>query len=175
MRRLFEIDLKDYEDDYKVYSRPSARAIIFQQSNKIGLVYSKKENYYKFPGGGIHQNEDKKEALVREVREEVGLIIIPESIREYGVVMRRQKSSVSPNTIFEQENYYYICKVENQIVAQDLDDYEVEAGFILKFVSLNEAIKVNESYKSADFFNEIMINRETKVLKMIKDEFSYFV
>lgn len=169
MRQLFEIDLRDYEDSDCVFSRPSARGIIFGDDNKIALVYSENEKYYKFPGGGIHEDEDKKEALIREVREEVGLIVIPESICEFGSVMRRQKSNISPHTIFEQENFYYICKTKNQIVARDLDHYEAEAGFILRFVDLDEAISVNLAYKSEDYFNEIMIKRETKVLQMVKD------
>ena len=170
MRQLFEIDLKDYEDFNRVFSRPSARGIIFRDGNKIALVYSKNEKYYKFPGGGIHENEDPKDALIREVREEVGLIVIPESICEFGSVMRRQKSNVSPHTIFEQDNFYYICKITDQIVAQNLDHYEAEAGFVLRFVDLDEAIHMNSAYKSEDYFNEIMIKRETKVLQLIKDE-----
>ena len=167
MRQLLEIDLQNYENCDSVFSRPSVRGIILKDDNKIALVYSEKEKYYKFPGGGIHKDEDKKEALIREVREEVGLTVIPESICEFGSVMRRQKSNVSPNTIFEQENFYYMCKTKNRIVDQDLDDYE--AGFTLRFVSLDEAIRVNSAYKSEDYFNEIMIMRETKVLQMIKD------
>lgn len=170
MKQLLEIDLKDYENCDKIFRRPSVRAIILKDNNKIALVYSKKEKYYKFPGGGIKQDENKKEALVREVREEVGLIVIPESICEFGSVMRRQRSNVSPNTIFEQENYYYTCKTKNQIVDQELDNYEAEAGFMLKFVSLDEAILVNSTYKSEDYFNEIMIMRETKVLQIVKDK-----
>ena len=170
MKQLLEIDLKDYENCDKIFRRPSVRAIILKDNNKIALVYSKKEKYYKFPGGGIKQDEDKKEALVREVREEVGLIVIPESICEFGSVMRRQRSNVSPNTIFEQENYYYTCKTKNQIVDQELDNYEAEAGFMLKFVSLDEAILVNSTYKSENFFNEIMIMRETKILQIVKDK-----
>ena len=87
MRRLFEMDLKDYNDTDNVFRRPSARAIILK-GDKIALVYSKKEKYYKFPGGGIHVDEDKKEALIREVREEAGLVVIPETITEYGSVLR---------------------------------------------------------------------------------------
>lgn len=169
MRQLLEIDLQNYENCDSVFSRPSVRGIILKDNRKIALVYSKKEKYYKFPGGGIHKDEDKKEALIREVREEVGLTVIPESICEFGSVMRRQKSNVSPNTIFEQENFYYMCKTKNRIVDQDLDDYEAEAGFTLRFVSLDETIRVNSAYKSEDYFNEIMIMRETKVLQMIKD------
>ena len=94
MRQLFEIDLKDYEKDDCVFRRPSARGIIFGDDKKIAIVYSKKEKQFKFPGGGIREDEDKKEALIREVREEVGLIVIPEFIRKLERVMRRQKSNI---------------------------------------------------------------------------------
>ena len=170
MEQLFEIDLHDYEVGDSVFSRPSARGIIFDDCGRIALVYSQKEKYYKFPGGGIHQDEDKKEALIREVKEETGLIVIPDSIEEFGSVLRRQKSNISPNTIFEQENFYYLCKVEKEIAKQNLDDYEAEAGFILKFVCLDEAIDTNSKYKTEDYFNEIMIKRETRLLQLIKEK-----
>ena len=170
MERLFEMDLRDYELGDSVFSRPSARGIIFDDCGRIALVYSTKEKYYKFPGGGILAGEDKKEALIREVREETGLIVIPESVSEFGSVLRRQKSDKSPNTIFEQENFYFLCEVENIITEQNLDEYEADAGFVLKFVHLDEAIDTNLKYKTEDFFNEIMIKRETKLLKLIKEK-----
>lgn len=169
MERLFEIDLQDYNEGDSVFSRPSARGIIFDKNGNIALVYSQNEKYYKFPGGGIHEDEDKKVALVREVREETGLVVIPETIKEFGSVLRRQKSTVSANTIFQQENFYYTCEVEDEVTDQDLDDYEAEAGFELQFVSLEEAIHVNKNYKTDDYFNEIMIKRDTKLLEMIKE------
>ena len=168
MKKLFSIDLHDYENSYRVFRRPSARGIIFKE-NKIALVYSQKEQYYKFPGGGIKENEDMKTALIREVKEEVGLIVIPESIKEFGSVMRRQKSNYSSDTIFEQENFYFLCEIDNQITKQKLDDYEEEAEFILRFVDIDEAIQTNQNYRSDDFFNEIMIMRELKVLQIIRD------
>jgi ADP-ribose pyrophosphatase len=123
MRRLFTIDLKDYGDDFKVFRRPSARAII-RREGKLRLVYSPVEKYYKFPGGGIHDDEDRVDALVREVREETGLAVIPETVKEYGSVLRRQNSDRDKNTIFEQENYYYFCDVLDANIGQDLDSYE---------------------------------------------------
>ena len=170
MERLFEMDLRDYELGDSVFSRPSARGIIFDDCGRIALVYSTKEEYYKFPGGGILAGEDKKEALIREVREETGLIVIPESVSEFGSVLRRQKSDKFPNTIFEQENFYFLCEVENIITEQNLDEYEADAGFVLKFVHLDEAIDTNLKYKTEDFFNEIMIKRETTLLQLIKEK-----
>ena len=83
MKELFSLDMKDYDPDGKVFSRPSARAIVFK-NDKVLLVYSKKYNYYKFPGGGIENGEKPEDALIREVREETGYQIIAESIEEYG-------------------------------------------------------------------------------------------
>ena len=170
MKCLFEIDLKDYEGCTKVFRRPSARAVILK-GDKIALVYATEEKYYKFPGGGIHEDEDKKEALIREVREETGLNVIPESIREYGSVLRKQKSGKADDTVFEQENYYYLCETEGTQGAQDLDEYEKDAGFMLVYADIDEAIKTNSLFTSDSKADEIMIDRERRVLEMIKEEF----
>ena len=168
MRRLFDIDIKDYEAGYNVYRRPSARGIILQ-GDRIALVYSGREHYYKFPGGGIQGGEDKKAALVREVREETGLVVIPDSIREFGSVLRRQKSDKSAYTIFEQENFYYICDVEAANIGQELDEYE-RAGFVLRVLPIDEAICANDEYHSESYFDEVMIKRELRVLQMVKKQ-----
>ena len=170
MKRLFEIDLKDYKETDNVFRRPSARAIIIK-GDKIALVYSKKEKYYKFPGGGIRDDEDKREALIREVREEVGMVVIPESIREFGSVLRRQKSDRGEDTIFEQENFYYFCDVEDELVEQKLDDYESDAEFVLRVVDFDTAIEANDVYTSDVFFNEVMIKRDLRVLRLLKESF----
>lgn len=169
MKQLFEIDLHDYDGCTKKFSRPSARAIIIQK-DRIALVYSRRDKYYKFPGGGIHSGEDKKAALIREAKEETGLVVILESIAEFGSVMRRQKSNISADTVFEQENFYYVCRVKDTIAEQNLDDYEREAEFTLRYVSIDEAIAANETYITDDFFDEIMIKREAKVLRLIRGQ-----
>ncbi len=172
MKQLFSIDLKDYDGCTKVFSRPSARGIIINAENKIALVYSTRDKYFKFPGGGIKESEDKITTLIREVSEEVGLCVIPESIKEFGSVLRRQKSNMSENTIFEQENFYYFCNVSGDAGKQHLDDYEAEAGFELRVVTFDEALRVNKSFTSNDDFDQIMIDRETRVLELIKEELS---
>ncbi len=167
MEKLFTIDLKDYNESDRVFRRPSARAIIIK-GDKIALVYSKVEKYYKFPGGGIHDDEDKREALIREVREEVGMVVKPETIKEFGSVLRRQKGK-EEGVIFEQENYYYFCETEDELVSQELDEYEKDAEFVLRIVPIDEAIATNEAYTSTDSFNPVMIKRECRVLRMIKE------
>lgn len=169
MKQLFTIDLKDYDGCNEVFSRPSARGVILTKDGKIALVYSQRDKYYKFPGGGIKESEDKVTALIREVSEEVGLKVIPDSIKEFGSVLRRQKSNRSVGIIFEQENFYYFCEVSGEVGKQHLDDYEAEAGFELRVVSLDEAIEVNKAFTCDDNFDQVMIEREKRVLELIKE------
>lgn len=169
MEQLFCIDLKDYDGCSEVFSRPSARGIIITEDGRIALVYSTRDKYYKFPGGGIKGSEDKISALIREVSEEVGLYVMVESVREFGSVLRRQKSNMKENTIFQQENFYYFCDVSENVGEQHLDEYEAEAGFELRVVTLEEAIMVNKAFICDDSFDQIMIDRETRVLEMIKE------
>jgi 8-oxo-dGTP pyrophosphatase MutT (NUDIX family) len=166
MRNLFTIDLKDYSDTDVIYKRPSSRAIIIKDG-KIALVYSNKYNYYKFPGGGINESEDKIDALIREVKEEVGLIVIKNSIKEYGEVKRIQKSNL--NQIFYQENYYYLCDVENDLMKQNLDEYEQDEEFILKYVDPQTAIITNYNHQD-NLFRKTMIDRDAKVLEILVKE-----
>jgi len=49
-----------------------ARAII-ENNRKILVCKGKKKNYYYFPGGHVEFGENAKEALKREIKEELGL------------------------------------------------------------------------------------------------------
>lgn len=168
MKQLFIMDFKNYDASFPHSKRPSARAIIYKDG-KLAMVHSKAQNYVKFPGGGIEVDEDHPKALIREVLEEVGLSIIPETIEEFGLVTLLQLSHIHKNTIFEQESFYYTCEVEDGIVDQNLDDYESEAMFTLEFISIEEAIalNLNSDHHGAD---PVMIERETRILSLLANK-----
>ncbi len=168
MRLLFEIGLKIDINNELVYRRPSARAIILN-GNKVGLIYSKRYNYYKFPGGGIEINESNIEALIRETKEEAGLNIIPSTIKEFGLVKRIDDYNKDGYRYFYQENYYYLCDVYPFIEAQKLDDYESYEGFTFKYVDILEAIETNRC-NSHNNKSKQMLEREAKILELIKKE-----
>ncbi len=179
MKTLFTTDYKNYEPDWPRSSRPSARAIILTDnpplspSNKIALAYAKNLGYYKFPGGGIHDGEENTAALIREVEEETGLEVIPESISEAGLVHRVMQSEMFPKTIFVQDSFHYFCKVKTDadgkliIKNQDLDDYEKDDGFELRIVTVDEAIQTNLRCKSDNYAKLDMITRETLVMEKL--------
>ena len=168
MKLLFEIDKKNYDYNGKAFVRPSARAIIIK-NNKIYMVHSLVYDYYKFPGGGIEKNESNIDALIRETAEEAGLVVIKDSIKEYGYVHRIQKAKDPGYSMFIQDNFYYLCDVEDRKIYQNLDDYEDFEKFTLELVDPKIAINANRNSNHGPK-NLDMIEREAKVLELlIKD------
>ena len=174
MKQLFTIDAKNYDPSWPKSYRPSVRGIIFNKDNLISLIYSQKYHFYKLPGGGIEEGENYLETLIREVDEETGLTVIPDSVQEFGEALRIQKSSTLKDTIFVQQNFYYICQTTDQIHSQHLDQDEQEADFILKTVSLDEAIATNQAFiancqGTPTECKVEMVVRECRILELLRD------
>lgn len=168
MRLLFEIDKKDHENCTHTYIRNSARALIIE-GGKLALIHSLKYDYYKPPGGGIEPGEDPVDAMIRETREEAGLVVIPASVREYGCVRRVQKGDWDETERFQQDNYYYICRALPGQVSQSLDEYEAEERFTLEYVDAELAIRKNRS-AAGESRHAVMLEREARVLELLRDE-----
>lgn len=166
MRLLFTMDTKDYDPEEIPFVRPSVRAIILKDG-KAAMVHSLKYDYYKFPGGGMERGESQIASLIRETREEAGLTVIPESIREYGYVHRVQKGK--NEAVFIQDNYYYLCQTENTVLEQRLDAYEAEALFTLEYADPRSVIAVNRTHDHAGT-DQIMLEREALVLERLMQE-----
>ena len=168
MRLLFEMDAGDHALCTRSFVRNSARGIMIRDG-KVAMIHSLKYNYYKFPGGGMEAGEGPVEALIREVREEAGLVIIPETIREYGCVHRVQKSDSDETERFVQDNYYYLCRADERPVPQSLDAYEAGEGYTLEYVDASAAVEKNRSVTGSPY-NRMMFEREARVLEMLAAE-----
>lgn len=168
MRLLFEIDLKDYANCTHSFVRNSARSIVIEDK-RVAMIHSIKYDYYKFPGGGIEEGESQIDAMIRETREESGLIVIPESVIEYGYVHRIQRSDKDKTECFVQDNFYYLCKVQTDVATQRLDDYEAQENYTLEYVDPKIAIMNNRNVVHSPY-NRIMFEREARVLELLIDE-----
>ncbi len=171
MRKLFDLDRKDYDEKGPIHCRHSVRGIIIR-NGKIAMDYVQKHGCYKFPGGGSEGDETKIETLIREVREEAGLVVKPETVRPYGIVTRSQLSRIGDR--YCQDNFYYLCDVEDRMVPQELTQSESESGYKLEFVDPYEAIRIS---RASDYcknrFIGVQIERETRVLEKLIEE-GYF-
>ena len=165
MRMLFEMDKMDYGNCTHTFTRNSARSIIIR-NEKVAMIHGWKYDYYKFPGGGVENGESAVEAMIRETREEAGLIVIPETVKEYGYVHRIQRSDIDPTECFIQENYYYLCDAMESLVSQSLDDYEAKESYQLEFIGPELAIKKNRNVKESPY-NQMMFEREARVLECL--------
>lgn len=166
MRLLFNLDTKDYTSTEHVFSRPSVRAIIIKDG-KVGMIHSLKYDYYAFPGGGIESGETQQKALIRETQEEAGLVVIPQSIKEYGNVHRVSKSDQEGIDIFVQDNFYYLCDVEPKVARQHLDAYEKNEHYTLEWIAPKQAIVVNRTHNHGPHSKPVALKRDALVLERL--------
>lgn len=163
MRTIAIFDEKNYKENANRFIREAVRAVIIK-NGKVALVKSLKESHYKFPGGGIEENESHIDTLIRETKEETGLVIKPNTIKECGLIHEIRKS-IYNNDIFEQKSYYYFAEVEDNILNQELSENEKELQYVLEWVNPSIAYEVNTNL-GKEYVNKFLL-REACVLKLL--------
>lgn len=75
---------------------------------------------YKILGGGVEPGEKLEDALIREVGEESGLIVIPESIRPIGEIVERRRDLFEKTRSMSVTPAFFLwCKRRNDTDAHD--------------------------------------------------------
>ncbi len=155
----------------KINTRLAVRAVILQNNNLL-LVHSNLGDY-KFPGGGVEQEEGLIEALIREVKEETGYTETT-VLEKIGVVTERFLDEYEPDSIFEMTSHYYLCEITEVKETQQLDDYELEQEYTPVWIDIEEALAQNE--KALEMHQDSRwIHRENYVLQeLLKRSISMF-
>ncbi|MFA6801217.1 MAG: NUDIX domain-containing protein [Acholeplasmataceae bacterium] len=169
MKKLLDLDIKDYQKQDHIIKRIAVRAIIYEKPF-LYMIQSKKYQEYKFPGGGQNTGETLIETLKREVLEEAG-IILDDDVVAYGYVDEKRKAMIEKDSIFHMTSYYYICKIKTLTDYRHLDAYEKIYGYELKKIHIDDAIKQNQKLILIDNTQFSWVFRELEILKMIKNEF----
>ena len=154
-------------DNSNIILRNAVRAVIADK-NKILMVFLGKTKEYKFPGGGMENNETIEEALNREVLEEIGHKInkIGEKI---GTITEYSIAKEGNNNIFKMVSEYYTVKIDKNKTEQSLDEYEKELKFKPIWIETETAYKINKSLIENKHDLTPWIKRETRVLEILKD------
>lgn len=141
--------------------REAVRAVLFDKDDKIALLKVSKMNYYKLPGGGIKDGEDKEMALRKECKEETGCGI--EIGKEIGMVEEyRDKINI------HQKSYCWISKLLGKKGNTEFTEKERLQGFFLEWVKLNEAIDLIKKSQPINYEGHFIVVRDLEFLKETK-------
>lgn len=139
-----EIKIFDYRqspcDDSKI-TRQAARAVIFR-GHQLLMVKLTKTEEYKFPGGGVEDNENILDALRREVMEEAG-VTVKEIKSCLGYIDQIYPDLYSADTTFYMRSVYYLVDIDETVGKTQLSSSEKALGFVPEWVDLTQAINLN--------------------------------
>lgn len=164
MQKILVMDEHDYDDNLEEIYRISVRGIIFVAGKLLMIESSFGE--VKLPGGGMDPGEDEYQALVREVKEETGYDVIPESIKPFGEIEEKRLAIYEP-MIWHQINRLYFCDVYSVQGECEYSENEKEEGFHQVFYTIEEALEKNERMLEKEGL-QAWNQREYKTLLLIK-------
>ena len=165
MNKLLIMDEHNYTDDMEEIYRVAVRGIIFIDGKLLMIEDSLGE--VKLPGGGIDAEEGDYQALIREVKEETGYDVIPESIRPFGEIEEKRLSTHEP-MIWHQISRLYFCDVYPEQGICEYTENERKYGFKQVLYTLDKALEKNRIMLEKEG-KQAWNQREYKTLLLIKD------
>lgn len=165
MEKILIIDEHNYPLDLAEIYRVAVRAIIFIDGKLLMIENSFGE--VKLPGGGVEEIEDDYQALVREVKEETGYDVIPETIIPFGEIEEKRLSVHEP-MIWHQISHLYFCDVHPEKGLCNYTENEKKYGFRQVLYTLEEALEKNRIMLEKEG-KQAWNQREYKTLLLIKD------
>ena len=145
--------------------RPAVYALIIKTGQ---VLLTRQWDGYCFPGGGIELGETIEEAVIREAREETGLVVKPVRVIDCATsFFKIPSSSIFVHSLL----VFYTCEVIGGKLSSDLLDegerismqpptwVDLETAYGLKFMSTYDSVSVLKMAASTPF---LTINQTTK-------------
>jgi len=149
------------EDGGDIEIRNAARAVVFDDENKIAILHVSKHGYHKLPGGGVEDGEDMAKALEREMKEEIG-----SQIEVTGQVGRIIEHKDAQN--LKQESFCWLADLVGEKGQPDFTEKELGDGFEVMWVSLDEAIEIIKNDKPDNYDGKFIVIRDLCFLEEVK-------
>lgn len=147
------------KEDFRL--RKAARAVVFDNENKIAILNVANHGYHKLPGGGVEEGEDLMKALEREMTEEIGCKI--SVVGEIGKIIEyRDEQNL------RQESFCYLANLVGEKGQSDFTEEEINDGFGVIWVSLDEAIEIMEKDQPDDYDGKFIKIRDLCFLEEVK-------
>jgi 8-oxo-dGTP pyrophosphatase MutT (NUDIX family) len=131
--------------------RPTSRVLVLDRQQRVLLLGSRglttapgaEVQWWYTPGGGVEDGEDLRTAAVRELAEEVGLVVSP-AVLEGPVWFRRHLTPWGGEVVDSRETYFVLRDVEHEVdvsgrTAQELADDEPHRWWTLTEIAAGTA------------------------------------
>ena len=115
-------------------------------------------------GGKFEPGESPDECLIREVKEETGLYVRPESICELGEIIELHRDIFEPDKKFICHSLFFYCDVLDEQAPLSLTPSEIAKGYQLKWATPEEVYHRNILIEKDSW-----IIRDTAFVKMLMD------
>ena len=142
MKVLKVLDSGGYTQQMPLIYTQTVRAVIIRDGKMV--MQRSKSGEYKIPGGGLEGQEDRLDALYREVMEEAGMEIDHNSVREIGEMIEFRADKFDSSKKFERHTYYYFCDITDRRYPLQLTESEKELGFECVWETLENIYEVNK-------------------------------
>ena len=121
--------------------RPNVAALILRHDGAIlWCERTKPPHLWQFPQGGVDKGETEKEALFRELKEELGLQNPQQTVQ---IIKRREKRA----------RYTFPVRIIERYLNNDQPSYigQEQTWFLLRFTGTDEDININFEGKNSEF------------------------
>ena len=116
---------------------------IMISAGKVLAMQDDRSPYYYLPGGRVAIGETAENAVIREVQEESGLIVIRDSIKPIGEVLEVRRDIYDPKVKYICHTYVYTCDVEDEMSETNMTESEIRDGYHLVWATLEDIISHN--------------------------------
>ncbi len=169
LKTHYHPDIKTLENK-SVFTRLATRGIA-TQGDHILLLYTERYEDYSLPGGGLDQNEDKIEGMIRELSEETGAKNI-QNIKPFGAYEEYRPWYKPDFDIQHMISYCYTCDINKELGNSKMEPYETNNGMKPVWVNIHKAIKHNKKTMATSDKKGMSVERETFLLELIAKNIS---
>ncbi|MCG6340861.1 NUDIX domain-containing protein [Vibrio fluvialis] len=152
----------------RILQRKAARAIVLDGED-ILMLYTERYHDYTLPGGGVDEDEDILQGMVRELQEETGAQNI-HNIKPFGLYEEFRPWYKDDADVMHMVSYCFTCKIDRELGDTNYEDYEIKNGMKPVWINIRDAITHNELTMAESDKKGMSIERETFLLRLIAKE-----